>query len=146
MFGKMVFVGTFLFATLACAHPNYQDEVTGAADNKPAATCALALANGLCVDLQWEKQPTDSEMGSFFLKFYSANDPQVTVDPQSQVGVVLWMPSMGHGSSPVKIQKVSDGIYRVYNVFFVMPGDWEIRIRLKNDKNETAEVIQPISI
>ena len=135
-----------LAATVACAHPNYQDEGTSANDHKPASACALAYANGLCVDINWEVKPTDDVPGSFTLKFYAAATPEIAADPQAQVSVVLWMPSMGHGSSPVKVTPVSAGVYRASNVFFVMPGDWEIHIKLKNDKNETAEVVQTISI
>lgn len=146
MFGKSMFVVSMLVATVACAHPNYQDDVAPANDQKPAATCALAYANGTCVDITWEVQPTDDAAGSFLLKFYSANTPEVAVDPQAKVAVVLWMPSMGHGSSPVTVTPVSAGVYRATNVYFVMPGAWEIRIKLKNDKNETAEVVQAINI
>jgi hypothetical protein len=146
MFGKSVFAVTLLAATVACAQPNYQDDVAPAADQKPAATCALAYVNGLCVDITWEVQPTEDAAGSFLLKFYSAATPEAALDPQAKVTVVLWMPGMGHGSSPVTVTPVSPGVYRATNVYFVMPGDWEIRIKLKNDKNETAEVVQAISI
>lgn len=137
---------TLLAATVACAQPNYQDDVTPAADHKPASTCALSYANGLCLDITWEVQPTDDAAGAFLLKFYSANSPEVALDPQAKVAVVLWMPSMGHGSSPVTVTPVSPGVYRATNVYFVMPGAWEIRIKLKNDKNETTEVVQAINI
>ena len=146
MFGKSVFAMTALAATVACAHPNYQEEVAPLNDHKPASTCALSYANGLCVDITWEVQPTEDAAGSFLLKFYSANTPEVAMDPQSKVSVVLWMPAMGHGSSPVTVTQVSQGVYRATNVFFVMPGAWEIRIKLKNDKNETTEVVQAINI
>lgn len=145
MFGKSVFAMTLMAATVACAHPNYQDEVPPQ-DHKPASTCALSYADGLCVDIAWEVQPTDEAPGAFLLKFYSANAPEIALDPQAKVAVVLWMPSMGHGSSPVTVTPVSAGVYRATNVYFVMPGAWEIRIKLKNDKNETAEVVQAINI
>jgi hypothetical protein len=146
MFGKSIFTMTLLAATVACAQPNYQDDVTPLNEQKPAATCALSYANGLCVDITWEVQPTEDAAGTFLLKFYSADAPATALDPQAKVAVVLWMPAMGHGSSPVTVTQVSPGVYRATNVFFVMPGDWEIRIKLKNDKNETTEVVQAISI
>lgn len=146
MFGKSIFAMTLLAATVACAQPNYQDEGVPPADHKPASTCALSYANGLCVDITWEVQPTDEAAGSFLLKFYSANTPEVALDPQAKVAVALWMPSMGHGSSPVTVTPVSPGVYHATNVYFVMPGAWEIRIKLKNDKNEIVEVVQAINI
>jgi hypothetical protein len=50
-------------------------------------------------------------------------------DIEGEVAVVLWMPSMGHGSSPVSVAKIDVGTYRASQVFFTMPGDWEIRIQ-----------------
>ena len=39
---------------------------------------------------------------------------------------------MGHGSSPVKIAPGSvAGVFSATEVFFVMPGEWEIWIQLK---------------
>jgi hypothetical protein len=38
---------------------------------------------------------------------------------------------MGHGSAPVKITPQAPGVYEVSDVFFIMPGDWEIQIQLR---------------
>jgi hypothetical protein len=61
------------------------------------------------------------------------------VNPNGQWLIKLWMPSMGHGSSPVKISQALgtagaplDGVFNVTNVFFVMPGEWEIRVIVKD--------------
>lgn len=46
--------------------------------------------------------------------------------------VVLFMPDMGHGSSPTKIAKLTEpGLYRVSKIHFTMPGLWEVRITLR---------------
>lgn len=44
------------------------------------------------------------------------------------------MPSMGHGSRPVKVEEVSGaiGVYDATNVIFIMGGPWEIWVQLKN--------------
>lgn len=53
------------------------------------------------------------------------------------IDVVLWMPSMGHGSAPTQVERMLDsegnlaaGRYRVRNVHFIMGGEWEVRIEL----------------
>ncbi len=47
--------------------------------------------------------------------------------------VVLFMPSMGHGSSPTKIAKLDQpGLYQVNKIYFTMPGDWEVNVVLKS--------------
>lgn len=151
MFCKLVtvaFVG--LLSISACAKPNYLN-VSGTAEQDAQSagsrTCVLSLPiQGLCVDLVWETKPTESTMGSFFISFYTKDNSINLIEPNYAVAVILWMPSMGHGSSPVQMQKIENGHYRVSNVFFVMPGDWDIRIQLKDGKNVVEEVIQPISI
>lgn len=133
---------------VACAQPNYQDTSAAGGVVNQAAACDLKLAvSGLCVELQWEVLPTEQDTGSFFLKFYHENAPDVAVVPAvGTVAVQLWMPSMGHGSSPTKIEKLPTDIYRVYDVFFVMPGEWDIRIQLKDGKNVLDQVIQKFTI
>jgi hypothetical protein len=46
-----------------------------------------------------------------------------------QVGVVPWMPAMGHGASvtPTVQPGTEPGVYTVSNVYLFMPGLWEIR-------------------
>ncbi|MBN8542499.1 MAG: FixH family protein [Deltaproteobacteria bacterium] len=53
------------------------------------------------------------------------------------VDVVLWMPSMGHGSAPTQVERAVDangniltGVFNVRNVFFIMGGEWEVRVTL----------------
>ena len=67
-------------------------------------------------------------------------------DLEKDLHVFLWMPSMGHGSSPVKIQKVADGEYDVTNVNFIMGGKWDLRIQLKEGNQVVDEVVVPLSI
>jgi len=56
-------------------------------------------------------------------------------------GVSLWMPTMGHGSSPIRIKKLGTGIYDLSQIYFIMDGLWQLRIRLKNGSTVTDEQI-----
>lgn len=50
----------------------------------------------------------------------------------------LWMvmpDGNEHGSSPV-ITEIRDHIYYIDEVYFIMPGKWQIRIELHKDKNQ----------
>lgn len=145
---NMVILFSF-FLTLSCAKPNYQDSInsdlqTPTSENKPQdphslqPTCELVLKSvGTCLYFQWIKKPSSTEYGHFQLILKKINTKE-DLTPEEwelifpQLAVILWMPSMGHGSIPVKLSKKSDGIIDVENVFFIMPGDWEIRIQLKN--------------
>lgn len=59
--------------------------------------------------------------------------------------VQLWMPSMGHGSSPVKITQLGVNKYKVTEAFFVMPGTWEVRVTFKHEGVE-HQIYIPVEI
>lgn len=53
----------------------------------------------------------------------------------------IWMKSMGHGSSPITITKIAPGIYKLEEIYFSMPGDWQLHLTL-NRNNTTVEDIE----
>jgi len=60
------------------------------------------------------------------------------IAPDALLKVELFMPSMGHGSSPVTVTLFpKTGIYFVNKVKFLMAGPWEIRIKLLDTKTPT---------
>lgn len=142
---KYFFVGLFLI--FGCAKPNYQSPSTWTAVGTESKGYKLFFATqNTAVDLNFEVGPNDSEANSFTLKFYKPENPDVPVDIDQTLAVVLWMPSMGHGSSPVHIQKVATGIYKITDAYFIMPGEWEIRLQLKENSSVIEQVVQKISI
>jgi hypothetical protein len=119
----------------ACAKPNYQNISSNLTGGPYAdlSDCALILQKiNQCVSLTWIQASTDSQMGVFNLDFSAA----VT----SEVKAVLWMPSMGHGSRPTTVTRLSESQFQVSNVAFIMPGEWEIRIQLKENNQVVDEV------
>lgn len=142
-----------LFFLVACAKPNYQEiakpQIQNDDEGKPTpAACELFLTQQrLCIAFAWKTLPTEKDMGSFTFKFYVQETPHVFVEPtQGTPAVQLWMPSMGHGSSPVSVQKISEGQYEATKVFFIMPGEWNIRLQLKDGKNVIEQAIKTITI
>ena len=118
-------------------HPQVHEET-------PACPILFSHEN-LCASITWVKMPTDQEQGEFTLQFWGhaqTANPPTPIDPGYTVFVKLFMPSMGHGSSPVITTPAKDangaelpGVYDVTNVFFIMPGAWEIRIQLKHNNH-----------
>lgn len=151
---------------ISCAKPNYQDPVA-AANNKPPANdekptdpnkppaqtdpnkpkaCEIFFTQKrLCLDFKWKQKNVGEQLGLIELKFYIQETPQTFVDPELNVAVVLWMPSMGHGSTPVEVTKIKTGEYEASNVFFIMPGEWEVRVQLKKDKEVVDQVVQKVT-
>ncbi len=131
-------------AVSACAHSNEDaadPALTPLKPIGPSVNCGLELAKeNICAAIKWEVEPNENTKGSFILSFTdSAGAP---VAPVQAVAIKLWMPAMGHGSSPVTLSQINATSYRVSDVYFVMPGRWEIHVQLKNGSTLTDEAIQ----
>mgnify|MGYP000547503608 CR=1 FL=1 len=53
----------------------------------------------------------------------------------------LWMPEMGHGSTPIKINKIADGIYELSNIEFIMGGLWDLHFEFVDDNNTVVQEV-----
>lgn len=136
-------VASAMMLLTACAKPNYEEaERNPAADELGTCDAFFSQANA-CVDLIWDTKPTKDTKGSFYVEVFHPEDRSHFIDLQNDLEVVLWMPSMGHGSSPVTVEKTAPGQYRVTNVFFIMPGDWEIQFKLKNGTTVLEQTALP---
>lgn len=148
MFGKILILLLCTFS-IACADKNYTDDQEQfAGPLKSEGNCALAFSqNQLCAHFNWETYPTETETGSFILRFWGASDQDanpVLKSPSKTLAVILWMSSMGHGSAPVAIQNLGPGVYRVNRVFFTMRGDWEIRFQLKEGNQVVEQAVHSL--
>jgi hypothetical protein len=140
---------------VACAKPTYVSTTLplggGEHNNEPeSATCdARFQSSGHCVELTWQTKPTDSTVGSFVFSVSRPNEADaqpVLVDTSDVMTVRIFMPSMGHGSSPVTVTQADTGTYRADGIFFSMHGDWQIIFEIKQ-KNGTVidKAILPIT-
>ncbi len=154
MFGRLLAFGLLILG--ACAQPKYVQE-TPIVENRLAtqdgnsttdskADCSVKMsASGLCLKWAWNPKPTAKQAGVIVFKLFRLNQMDQTpveVDPSGTPEVVLWMPAMGHGSTPTHTDRIDVGTFRTNNVFFVMPGKWEIRFEVKEGDNlkESATV------
>lgn len=142
MFGRIVFALTL--GLVACSSPKYAPETPNGPQQQalPQGT----FTSGKKVSFVWEVRPTEDDFGSFFFRTYAADSRDgfpTLEDLGSSVSVLLWMPGMGHGSSPVTVEHLGVGTYRASKVFFSMRGDWDIRIQLKDGATVLDEAILP---
>ncbi|MFI5390863.1 MAG: FixH family protein [Bacteriovoracales bacterium] len=78
-------------------------------------------------DVTWATGPQNEKESVMLVKFRAAEK----ID-NLDLKVSLFMPEMGHGSSPTKVEKIPGGnIYKISKVFFTMPGIWEVRVTLR---------------
>lgn len=110
-----------------------------------AAAETLVFSNGLQVRTAWDNMPQARVETKLWLQFERRAD-LVPASPTEEISVELWMPSMGHGSRPTVVKPVLDaagaavpGAFEVSKVYFVMGGDWEVRVHLTaaNGQRET---------
>lgn len=74
--------------------------------------------------LTWIVPPTLSELSSLEI---SLNKP---MEEGISLNAYLWMPDMGHGSSPIEIKKLNSTSYSLNELAFIMPGLWVLHIEL----------------
>lgn len=154
MFGKILSLICVSILVLAnCARPKYVEETTSyqapAGKVESSADCSSVFSESkYCLSWYWENKPTAKHAGSLIFKIYRLNQfdkTAVPVDFKPIPDVVLWMPSMGHGSAPTQTTRLDVGTYRASNVFFIMPGDWDIRFSVK-DENDASKTVDGVNV
>ena len=95
----------------------------------------------LCADIEFSAAPVSGKDSPFLLSFHDLNGAPVAL-PTSKMEVVLWMPSMGHGSRPTSVTRFErTGAAYVSNAFFMMAGDWEIGVSFVNINSSGAKTV-----
>ena len=74
--------------------------------------------------LDWSVAPGLDELSSFDLKLERALKINQTLN------VYIWMPEMGHGSSPVTMSQLNSTDYNFSELAFIMPGLWVLHIEI----------------
>jgi hypothetical protein len=137
-FLKAIILATILFAgTYASADEGHH--------HPPLAGHLSYKQNTLHLHASFPNAPMVGQESLLILEAMDAKTHQTT-DLNDNIEVVLWMPSMGHGSAPTQVERAVDsngnvlaGVFNVRNVFFIMGGDWEVRVTLTdlNGRRET---------
>lgn len=127
----------FLFlilGLLGCARPDYISKEL--LNPSSQGSCPLMFPkSSICFDITWINGPSTSGSSDFIARFWDKNTGSKDgpfIDPPGELKILLWMPSMSHGSAPVTLQKTSLGEFKVTNVYFIMPKDWEVRFTLED--------------
>lgn len=134
-----------------------KDPGTSPSNPPQGSDCPLKFPKaGYCAELTWDQPPTDQDPASFMLRFWDSakatrNGPYS--DPNGTAFVMLWMPSMGHGSARVTLVHSKDsggqdvpGVFEGSNAIFIMPGDWDVRVQLRQGTSVREEAILKIKI
>jgi hypothetical protein len=73
-------------------------------------------------------------------------DGAIFEDNNYTIGAYLWMKSMEHGSSPLTIAKLADGIYQLSELYFAHSGDWQLHLTLNKNNIRVEDVEFPFNL
>lgn len=155
MFGKTSsLIVLYVLIFVGCAQPKYAEESAANTNqikqDEKKTECSIAFAESkYCLVWYWEALPTAQHAGSLIFKVFRLNvwdQTPIEVDTAQIPEVVLWMPSMGHGSTPTQTQRLDVGTYQTRNVFFIMPGSWEIRFIVKENEKPNSKQMDGVVV
>lgn len=89
-------------------------------DEHSAEVCSTVDAT-ICAHVGHMKDLLPGKQGSFVVH---VTGPAETTN----MSVLLWMPSMGHGTAPVAVTQFDVNKYNVTKASFIMKGDWLVRL------------------
>jgi len=136
----------FLFLSFSCARPHYVTEAEREINDVTGDCGYFFSTEKICLKIEWIKKPSENSFGEMDLTFVDPLDQNIFIDPLNEPNILLWMPSMGHGSSPVSMERIDVGHYRAREIFFIMAGDWDIHYQLKSGSDVVEEKIQKVII
>ena len=90
------------------------------------------------VQLNWLTGINTTEEGKVILLL--TKNGALFDDGEYTLGAFLWMKSMGHGSSPIVITKLTTGVYQLSELFFTMTGDWQLHLTLSRNQSIVEEI------
>lgn len=74
--------------------------------------------------MNWIVSPTLDDLSSFEFKLDRPLKNNQTLN------VYIWMPEMGHGSSPVEMKQLNSTDYIFSELAFIMPGLWVLHVEI----------------
>jgi hypothetical protein len=129
-----------LFFSLACAY------------GAPADGTLVFEHDAQHVHLHWLAPPRVDGEAVLAVQWMN-NSPHGPADPAGTFTAELWMPAMGHGSSPVTIERALDGqgrpvpgAFRVSRMYFLMEGGWEVRVTLVRANGTRETKAWPVTV
>lgn len=134
MFAKLKF--TFIFCIIiilsACGKPPYLNKAQYVENSGVNSSLFFDISN-LYLEINWTTPLNTSDEARAILLVTKNGIP---TNLPMKYDIYLWMPSMGHGSSPITIKEKSVGTYELSDIYFIMSGDWQLRFDLPIGSNQ----------
>lgn len=148
---KIIFALGALASLISCADRKYVSisDQNGGSGVEQKAGCTAFKVSGLCASFTWKKHQQGKEYGEMIVKVWrpnAADGSMILQDVPGDVAVELFMPDMGHGSSPVTVQRQDVGTFLATRVYFTMGGDWIVKVEVKEGNVIRDEADIPVTI
>lgn len=134
----LTLTAVFLFTNIGCAESPLMNHKEGSDPETPAPSadtkdCQLRFEKAnLCLKVTWLLGPRATGESQFVAELTA--DPTKPEEAQEISGytlkATLWMPEHGHGSSPVTVEQIEPSKFLIKNVYFIMPGKWDVIFNL----------------
>lgn len=135
---KFLFLLAMHLFLISCAQPKYE-KINRGSNNQKATEQKNSIEffkSDLSAYVVWQESPVENKKLEMSLRFYNLkNDQPVVASINHELKVFLWMPDMNHGSAPVSLEKISDHEYKIKNIYFIMPGFWQIHFQILNNES-----------
>lgn len=120
---------------------------SGGGSTKSAASLALKSEvsfekEELSINAYWRVGPELYEENKLLVVFN--NSKGNPTDPKLDFHFKLDMPDMSHGSYPVTITRISEGVYELTDLQFFMPGYWTLNYMLHD--GDVSNIIETVSV
>ena len=115
-----IIIFSFIFILAGCGKPPFLNKLEKVSNE----ISSVFPYEDIEFTLNWTVPPTLSELSSLEINLNKPMEDGISLN------AYLWMPEMGHGSSPIEIQKINSTNYALTDLAFIMPGLWVLHIEL----------------
>lgn len=137
---KKIKILFFLFLVISCGKSPLLNEIPKESGNiQGVEGLKFFKTTSQSIQINWLTKINTMEEGRAVLVFTKSG--AIFDDQNYSLGAYLWMKSMGHGSSPITLTKLTNGIYQISEMYFLMAGEWELHLNLKRDNSVVEDVV-----
>ena len=90
--------------------------------------------------LSWIVAPSLDELSAFDLTL------EKELKPGQSITAYIWMPEMGHGSSPIEIKILASTEIQFTELAFIMPGFWVLHLEIIENNKVIDQWQSPITL
>lgn len=143
---KFVFLSLFLSFYGCGDSPFVEKDVDEKEREIQTATNEVLSFSGVDIRVNrfWKEGPRVGPASELLIVLTDSNNKPIKLN--ERLDAKIMMPRMGHGSAPIKVTDMGEGVYKLERIYFIMPGYWDFHLEIYKDDSLWKEVIWPIEL